>query len=88
MDFESFEPIGKGGFGSVYKAFHKVEKREFALKRVAMASCDKKEAKKTIKEVALLSCLHHHHVVRYYQCWMEDSDVSDMEREVKRVLYV
>ncbi|XP_040905186.1 interferon-induced, double-stranded RNA-activated protein kinase-like [Toxotes jaculatrix] len=66
-EFDSIERLGKGGFGRVYKAREKLLDKFYAIKVV----CGKKRA---LREVLALSELHHRNIVRYYHCWMEDSE--------------
>ena len=46
-----------------------------------------KECEKIIKEVTLLSRLHHIYIVRYFQAWTEEVDVfsddGEMEEEIE-----
>ncbi|KAM9804233.1 interferon-induced, double-stranded RNA-activated protein kinase [Neosynchiropus ocellatus] len=90
--FDSFERIGKGAFGRVYKAREKLLSRDFAIKMV------KFKDEKALTEVKALSDLNHKHIVRYYNCWIEDSlyqlgapsDCSSMSTESAppRYLYI
>ncbi|XP_061693979.1 interferon-induced, double-stranded RNA-activated protein kinase isoform X2 [Syngnathoides biaculeatus] len=66
QDFDSIEYINKGGFGSVYKAKHKLEGKNYAVK----VACYKE---KSLREILALSELQHPNIVRYYTCWMEDA---------------
>ncbi|XP_062286854.1 interferon-induced, double-stranded RNA-activated protein kinase-like [Scomber scombrus] len=66
-DFDSIEPLGKGAFGCVFKAKDKLLHKCYAIKIVRCKE-------KALREVGALSDLHHHNIVRYYTCWMEDSD--------------
>ncbi|XP_046884833.1 interferon-induced, double-stranded RNA-activated protein kinase isoform X2 [Hypomesus transpacificus] len=64
-DFDSIERMGKGGFGHVYKARLKIDKRYYAVKIVRSKA-------KSIREVDALARLEHCNIVRYYTTWMED----------------
>ncbi|XP_034753612.1 interferon-induced, double-stranded RNA-activated protein kinase-like [Etheostoma cragini] len=65
-EFEPMECLGRGGFGVVYKARHKLLEKDFAVKIVF---CEEK----ALREVKTLSDLLHHNIVRYYTVWPEDS---------------
>ncbi|XP_072712677.1 interferon-induced, double-stranded RNA-activated protein kinase isoform X2 [Ciconia boyciana] len=60
--FKNIEPIGKGGFGNVFKATAKLDERTYAVKRVRFTMNVKRE----VKELARLD---HENIVRYYCSW-------------------
>uniref|UniRef100_A0A8C5F115 non-specific serine/threonine protein kinase n=1 Tax=Gouania willdenowi TaxID=441366 RepID=A0A8C5F115_GOUWI len=66
-DYDSIERLGKGGFGRVFKAKQKLLNRYFAIKIV---QCKEK----ALREVEALSDLFHVNIVRYYTCWIEDTE--------------
>ncbi|XP_026079187.1 interferon-induced, double-stranded RNA-activated protein kinase-like isoform X3 [Carassius auratus] len=63
-DFDSINPIGKGGFGRVFKARRILENTYYAVKIV-------KSTKKARREVDALAKFHNSNIVRYYSCWVE-----------------
>uniref|UniRef100_A0A673GKL2 non-specific serine/threonine protein kinase n=1 Tax=Sinocyclocheilus rhinocerous TaxID=307959 RepID=A0A673GKL2_9TELE len=65
-DFDSINPIGKGGFGRVFKARRKLENTYYAVKIV-------KSTKKARREVGALAKFNNVNIVRYYSCWVEDT---------------
>ncbi|XP_058650853.1 interferon-induced, double-stranded RNA-activated protein kinase [Onychostoma macrolepis] len=65
-DFDSINPIGKGGFGRVFKARRKLENTYYAVKIV-------KSTKKARREVGALAKFNNANIVRYYTCWVEDT---------------
>ncbi|XP_028459404.1 eukaryotic translation initiation factor 2-alpha kinase 3 isoform X2 [Perca flavescens] len=67
-DFDCEVVLGKGAFGQVHKAKHKLTKKDYAVKIVRF-----KEVEKALREVRALSDLNHCNIVRYYTCWLEDS---------------
>ncbi|XP_071337245.1 interferon-induced, double-stranded RNA-activated protein kinase-like [Trachinotus anak] len=66
-EFDSIECLGKGAFGRVFKAKQKLLDKYYAIKIVRCKE-------KALREVGALSDLHHCNIVRYYTCWMEDSE--------------
>ncbi|XP_022046975.2 interferon-induced, double-stranded RNA-activated protein kinase [Acanthochromis polyacanthus] len=66
-DFDSIEQLGKGAFGHVFKAKHKLLDVYYAIKIV-------RYKEKALREVKALSDLDHSNIVRYYTCWKEDSE--------------
>ncbi|XP_049927781.1 interferon-induced, double-stranded RNA-activated protein kinase-like [Epinephelus moara] len=86
-DFDPMECLGRGAFGRVYKARHKLLDKFYAVKIVC---CDKK----SLREVGTLSDLHHRNIIRYYTFWMEDSgykgdnDISHQSTENSSAKYL
>ncbi|XP_030603718.1 interferon-induced, double-stranded RNA-activated protein kinase isoform X2 [Archocentrus centrarchus] len=66
-EFDCIERLGKGAFGRVFKANQKLLQKYYAIKII-----HRKE--KALREVVTLSELHHSNIVRYYTCWLEDSE--------------
>lgn len=73
-DFIQIEPIGSGGFGQVFKAKHKIDKKTYVIKRVKY-DCEKVE-----REVKALATLKHPNIVLYYGCW--DGNDYDPEQSM------
>nr|AQM74582.1 double-stranded RNA dependent protein kinase [Schizothorax richardsonii] len=65
-EFDLINAIGKGGFGRVFKARRKLEKKYFAVKIV-------KSTEKALREVGALAEFNNANIVRYYTCWVEDT---------------
>ena len=72
-DFVEIEPVGKGGFGSVYRARHTLDGVEYAVKKISFAHSgfSAPKQKKVMREVRILARLHHKNVCRYYNSWLE-----------------
>ncbi|XP_063246769.1 interferon-induced, double-stranded RNA-activated protein kinase [Prinia subflava] len=60
--FEKIEPIGTGGFGNVFKATSKSDKKTYAIKRVELTE-------KVEREAEGLARLTHENIVRYHCSW-------------------
>uniref|UniRef100_A0A3P8R011 Protein kinase domain-containing protein n=1 Tax=Astatotilapia calliptera TaxID=8154 RepID=A0A3P8R011_ASTCA len=67
QDFDCIECLAKGGYGHVFKARDKLVKKYYAVKIV-------RHKEKALREVGALSDLNHSNIVRYYKCWLEDSE--------------
>lgn len=65
-DFDSINPIGKGGFGRVFKARRKLEDKYYAVKIV-------KSTEKARREVGALADFNNPNIVRYFSSWEEDT---------------
>ncbi|KAM7486980.1 hypothetical protein LguiA_002989 [Lonicera macranthoides] len=70
-DFDELQPIGHGGFGHVVLCKNKVDGRQYAMKKIRIKDKSPPVNDRILREVATLSRLQHHHVVRYYQAWFE-----------------
>ena len=71
-DFEELERIGRGGFGSVFKARNRLDECTYAIKKIILDDRETTtEIVKIVREVQALSRLHHNNVVRYHQAWIE-----------------
>ncbi|XP_030012547.1 interferon-induced, double-stranded RNA-activated protein kinase-like isoform X2 [Sphaeramia orbicularis] len=66
IDYDCIECLGKGAFGQVFKARHKLANMDCAVKIVRCKE-------KSLREVGALSKLRHQNIVCYYHCWMEDT---------------
>jgi len=80
--------IAKGGFGSVYLYKHPIDGKEYAIKRIRIHS--PKDQITAFREIQLLSCLYHPHIIRYHTSWLEEdmeegslsvSDSSSLEED-------
>jgi serine/threonine protein kinase len=72
-DFTELGFLGSGAFGSVIKARNNLDQRIYAVKKIYFPHRDVKEEKNILREVNLLSRVHHHNIVRYYNAWREES---------------
>ena len=70
-DFEQLEEIGRGGFGIVYKARHKLDGNLYAIKKIKLAKGNSEENKRIRREITYLSSLNNQYIVRYFQTWIE-----------------
>ena len=74
-DFEDdLSILGKGGYGKVFKAKHRLDGRFYAVKEVVSDSPE--ELREILKETILLSRLNHPYVVRYFSAWMETENAG------------
>ncbi|KXT02245.1 hypothetical protein AC578_5082 [Pseudocercospora eumusae] len=67
-EFTQLSRLGKGGFGEVVKAQHRLDQGLYAVKKITQST---QLLDKTLKEVILLKRLNHPHVVRYFNAWIE-----------------
>ena len=72
-EFDEREKLGRGGFGTVAKATNKLDKIDYAIKKIRLSSdvTWRPRLDKMLREVKILALLDHPHIVRYYQAWLE-----------------
>ncbi|KAF0323990.1 cell division control protein [Colletotrichum asianum] len=64
-DYRLGECLGKGAFGSVYKAFNWGTGEAVAVKQIKLADLPKSELRMIESEIDLLKNLHHDNIVKY-----------------------
>lgn len=74
-EFEEIELLASGSFGNVFRTLHKMDGREYAVKRVSFAATgySQEAVSQVVREVQCLAACDHPHVVRYYTSWLEPS---------------
>jgi len=80
-EFNELSPLGKGGFGTVFKCTNALDGREYAVKKVLIRShLDSNgylpakfaiKLERVLREVKILALLDHVNIVRYYTAWLE-----------------
>mmetsp|Transcript_30246 Transcript_30246/g.62949 ORF Transcript_30246/g.62949 Transcript_30246/m.62949 type:complete len:1596 (+) Transcript_30246:455-5242(+) len=83
-EFKDFSPLGKGGFGTVFRCTNVMDSREYAIKKIWIKSQLGLDGKVTdqflqklhrvLREVKILAVLDHPNIVRYYTAWLEVDD--------------
>jgi len=81
-DFIEEEHLGSGGFGTVFRARHKVDGRSYAVKKI-MFKCRhfvRNFADTLLREVQVLSRVTSSNVTRYYGAFIEQCSEEDAKR--------
>lgn len=68
-DFVEIGRLGRGGYGEVVKARHKLENRVYAIKKIKQDSAT--ALTRVLGETVMLSLLNHPNIVRYFTAWTE-----------------
>jgi serine/threonine protein kinase len=80
-DFTISEKLGFGGFGSVFKATNKIDKKIYAIKIIEQTNSQ------VLREVENLSLLEHINVIRYHASWIENIDFNEDNKYLKYESY-
>lgn len=77
-EFEEINLLGRGASGEVWKVRNKLDRRFYAVKKIAMGARDRENGldRKIRREVTTVSRLLHKHVVRYFAAWVEEKELS------------
>jgi hypothetical protein len=76
-DFIQIEKIGEGGFGTVYKAYNKLDSNLYAVKKIPIKMIENINNYIPLREVRQLSQLNHPNIIRYYSAWIEIDMIDD-----------
>ncbi|XP_034948118.1 eukaryotic translation initiation factor 2-alpha kinase 1-like isoform X2 [Chelonus insularis] len=71
-EFEELDYLASGGFGHVFKARHRLDKNEYAIKKICVSSGKIDEILKHLEEVEKLAKLNHPNIVSYKGAWIEE----------------
>lgn len=86
QDFEQVCLIGKGGFGMVFEAKHKIDESHYAVKRISIPTNEEKRDR-FMREIKALSKLDHTGIVRYFNAWIEEPPIGWQENFDKQQNY-
>ncbi|XP_026469759.1 eukaryotic translation initiation factor 2-alpha kinase 1-like, partial [Ctenocephalides felis] len=70
-EFDEINFIAGGGFGKVYKARHKLDGLDYAIKKVCIKSSIVGNVMAHLSEVKTLASLNHTNIVSYKAAWLE-----------------
>ena len=80
-DFVEYGCLGKGGFGTVFRAQNKLDGRQYAIKKIRFSSVYSPRYQRIVREVKSLACMDHLNIVRYNAAWVEECSDSRQESE-------
>ncbi|KAF2856412.1 eukaryotic translation initiation factor 2-alpha kinase-like protein 2 [Plenodomus tracheiphilus IPT5] len=82
-EFSELDMVGKGGYGKVFKAKHKLDGSLYAVKRIPISQAKQsriqehgpQELESMLEEVRSLARFEHANIVRYHNAWLEFTTV-------------
>lgn len=94
-DFDVIEEIGKGAFGSVFKAKRIKDGQIYAVKKVLIGKLQPKEKENSLNEIRILASVNHKNVVSYKESFfdqeacsictvMEFAELGDLEKKINQ----
>jgi translation initiation factor 2-alpha kinase 3 len=83
-EFSELEIVGKGGYGKVFKAKHKLDGSFYAVKRIPVSPAKvakiqehgPEELESMLEEVRSLARFDHNNIIRYHNAWLEFTTLS------------
>ena len=74
---ETYQLMGKGGFGKVYRVFNNLDNQYYAIKQIRVS---KENLTNALNEIRILASISHPHVIRYHHSWIS-SCCCEIEEE-------
>lgn len=69
-NYNQLKLLGQGSFGTVYKSYHKIEKKYYAIKKIFLTDEILSENINLFNETFLHCNLEHENIVKYYSSWI------------------
>jgi len=70
-DFYDLQQIGRGSFGTVFRARRKMDREVYVLKEIKLAGASKREIDAAVNECHFLAKIDSPYVIRYYDSFVE-----------------
>eukprot|EP01060_Flectonema_neradi_P014924 TRINITY_DN21617_c0_g1_i1.p1 TRINITY_DN21617_c0_g1~~TRINITY_DN21617_c0_g1_i1.p1 ORF type:complete len:1003 (+),score=226.82 TRINITY_DN21617_c0_g1_i1:805-3813(+) len=78
LNYNELHDIGGGGYGSVWLAENKTDKKHYAVKKIRLRSKDDKD--KTMREASMHASFDHPNIARYNFSWEEELSLEETIR--------
>jgi serine/threonine protein kinase len=89
-NYNQISMLGQGAFGTVYKVFHKLERKYYAMKKIFLTEYIIDEKNNLLNETYLYCNFNHKNIVKYKTSWIASDlqsivefnniiDINDME---------
>uniref|UniRef100_A0A158R5Y8 PRKR-like endoplasmic reticulum kinase n=1 Tax=Syphacia muris TaxID=451379 RepID=A0A158R5Y8_9BILA len=86
--FEDFTPIrclGRGGYGVVFNCKHKLDDRNYAVKRITVSNTAS-AIERVTREAKAMAKLNHPGIIRYFHTWIEKPPAEWQQTKDKEIL--
>jgi translation initiation factor 2-alpha kinase 1 len=80
-DFKELEKLGRGGFGSVFRAKNILDDNDYAIKKIIFKKESPEFCEKVLRETRVISSLNHENIVNYHSSWLEINLVDNSADE-------
>jgi serine/threonine protein kinase len=84
MDYQTERTLGKGSYGNVELAKHRVDGWSYAIKKLRYRhnSYNPHALDTVLNEIFMLASLSHPHIIRYHSAWIEEEVEGLREKQV------
>lgn len=79
VQMEDVHYLGKGGFGSVYHYFKRLDSCHYAIKKIKVNT---ESIRSALNEIRFMAHIFHKNVVRYYYAWLSTQDLTALDETV------
>ncbi len=87
-NFNQIKLLGQGSYGTVYKVFHKFEKKFYAIKKIFITKEIIQDNYDIFREIQVYSNLEHDNIVRYYGSWVaiDLESIEEYNNSISRLI--
>ncbi|KAI9745630.1 MAG: hypothetical protein M1818_001164 [Claussenomyces sp. TS43310] len=88
-EYQEISPLGKGGYGQVWRVRNHLDNQEYAIKKIVITSQklhksrENQQIEALLAELRTLARLFHTNIVRYHHGWVEASSTTSKSDPIK-----
>ena len=76
--FRKPRKVGKGGFGSVFRAWNIFDEKQYAIKKIIVDGSIR--LNELLRQVNIISKSNHPNIVLYHNCWIELANLDQIQQ--------